>query len=214
MNKIVPVIIDKLTVNLDGKVIINDLSLQVDRGEIVAIMGLNGAGKTTLIKSLVGLIPQTEGNISVFGCAPTQATTREKFVYLPEKFSVAKNIKAMEFLNLFNLDQTQIFEVAEKVMLAQKALQNPIRSFSKGMLQKLGLVYFFAQNKQLMIADEIMSGLDYKTRDAVQNLIIEKNSQDHTLIFSTHHSADVEGTCARLVYIENGSTRTCTSRQV
>ena len=95
--------------------------------------------------------------------------------------------------------------IAHTIQFDPKHLQQKIATYSKGMIQKLGLLYFFSSDKTLKIADEIMSGLDFQTRVQVQNLIQVQQSQGKTFLFSTHMLEDVRAIATRVLYLKHGA---------
>ncbi|MCP4048916.1 MAG: ABC transporter ATP-binding protein, partial [Gammaproteobacteria bacterium] len=146
--------------------VLDGLRLVIDPGEFFALVGVNGAGKTTLIKSLLDFTAIESGAITVFGTSHTLTKARERLVFLPERFIPPYFLKGRDFLTYMSRLHGVVFGPGEveKVLMALDleftALDKPVREFSKGMAQKLGLAACLLSGKELMILDEPMSGLD------------------------------------------------------
>ena len=181
--------------------ILKTISLQNQRGECVALMGLNGSGKSTLLKTLLGLHLDYEGQISLKGNL-LKSPSSLNIAYLPEKFKACGTLTGQQFLDFF---QDAYEDLENTLKFPKDSLSKQIKTYSKGMLQKLGLIHFFAQNNELKIADEIMSGLDFKTRHAVQTLIKKQISEGVTFLFTKHTHQDACAVASRLLYLESGN---------
>ena len=190
------------------------LSLSVSEGEVFGFLGPNGAGKSTTIKTLVGQIKPSSGRALLFGDSVAAPKARRKVGYLPENPSFYDFLTAREYLDLagraFGMDAALIESESDRVLNALNladASQRPIRGFSKGMVQRLGLAQTMLHNPDLYILDEPMSGLDPVGRALVKDLILELKSQGRTVFFSTHVIADVEAICDRVAIIAQGELR-------
>ena len=191
---------------------LKDLNLEIEVGETFGFLGPNGAGKTTTIKILTGLIKPTCGEARIFDAPVTDPLIRKKIGYLPEHPSFYVHLSGFELLNLygqiFNLDgklrKKRIGGLLERVGLAKDA-DLPIRSYSKGMVQRLGIAQSLINDPDLLIFDEPMEGLDPLGRKDIRDLFIELKKNGKTVFFSTHILSDVEVICDRVGIIVNGS---------
>lgn len=190
------------------------LDLEIPNGEVFGFLGPNGAGKSTTIKSIMGLIRPSGGEIRVAGVPISDPASRRHIGYLPENPSFYEFLSGREYLlfigKSFNLSDDQI-ELRVKDILKRmeltEAADRPIRSYSKGMVQRLGLAQALIHDPDLFIFDEPMSGLDPLGRVLVKKLINELKQQGKTIFFSTHITADVEAVCDRVGVIVNGVLR-------
>jgi ABC-2 type transport system ATP-binding protein len=196
---------------LDQKVLprqveaVKELSFEVKAGEIFGLLGPNGSGKTTTIKMMMGLIFPTAGRIDVFGEAVPNVAVKRRVGYLPENPTFYDYLRADEFLELSarlcgvdkKTRRARIPELLERVGLAD-ALNRPLRKFSKGMLQRIGLAQALIHDPDLVVLDEPLSGLDPLGRKQVRDLIGELRGQGKTVLFSSHILSDVEMICDRV----------------
>ncbi len=190
---------------------LDDLTLQVGQGEVLGFLGPNGAGKSTTIKTLVGQVRATKGKASIFGLTVSDSNCRYRVGYLPENPAFYDFLSANQYLNLvgraFNMDantiRTESNRVLELLDLAH-ADRRPIRSYSKGMVQRLGLAQALLHDPDLYILDEPMSGLDPLGRALVKQIILDLKRCGKTVFFSTHVTADVEAVCDRVAVIVSG----------
>lgn len=190
------------------------LDLDVMPGEIYGFLGPNGAGKSTTIKTLVGLISPTGGSATVFGLPVTEPGARKNIGYLPENPSFYDGLTAAEYLRLvgrlFEMPVEALKRETDRVLdllELQDAAKRPIRGYSKGMVQRLGLAQALLHDPELYILDEPMSGLDPLGRALVKRVMLSLKEQGKTVFFSTHVTADVEAVCDRLAVIVQGKVR-------
>lgn len=199
---------------------LDDLSLDLVRGEIFGFLGPNGAGKSTTIKILTGQIRATSGSAEVLGCPTGDVNARFRLGYLPENPSFYDFLTGWEYLNFVcrtfskecEKSSTEINSVLEQVDLLAAAGRQ-IRTYSKGMVQRLGIAQTLVHDPDLYIFDEPMSGLDPMGRALVKNIIKKLKSRGKTVFFSTHITADVEIVCDRLGVIVEGKLRALDSVQ-
>ena len=190
---------------------LKNLSLSVVKGESFGFLGPNGAGKSTTIRILLGLMRATSGTAFLFGEPTSSPRARQKIGYLPENPSYPDQVTAMDLLMLVarvhgvdkSLLQQRISSVLEQVDLAH-ACKQPVRSFSKGMVQRLGIAQSVVHDPDLLVLDEPMSGLDPIGRSLVKDLIKDWKKQGKTIFFSSHIISDVETTCDRVAIIVKG----------
>lgn len=196
-----------------AKTAVANLTLQVERGEIFGFLGPNGAGKTTSVKMLLGLIAPTSGTASLLGRPLDDRLVRAKIGYLPEHFRFHEWLTAVEFLNLhgrlYHMSQgdreTVIPELLALVGLAEQA-HVQLKTFSKGMLQRIGLAQALLNRPELVFLDEPTSGLDPMGRLLVRDIINKLRERGTAVFLNSHLLSEVEKTCDRVTFINYGVT--------
>jgi len=205
--------IEKLCKSFVGIQGLNKIDLTVARGEFKGLIGVNGAGKTTLIKCLLDFCSVTSGKIKIFGTPHMNKLARENLVFLPERFVPPYYLTGKDFLvymaELHDVEYNskKVAELSRILDLDISALSKPVRDFSKGMAQKLGLIACLMSEKDLMVLDEPMSGLDPKARAYLKQHLIELKQAGKTVFFSTHLLADIEVLCDRIAILHAGRIR-------
>jgi ABC-2 type transport system ATP-binding protein len=193
---------------------VEDLSLEIGRGELFGFVGPNGAGKTTTIRTAMGLIKPTKGRVSIFGHPAGSRAARERLGFLPESPYFYDYLTARELLDLagriFGLSASERRARAAKLLDRvglHDAADRPLRKYSKGMLQRAGLAQALMNDPELIVLDEPMSGLDPLGRKDVRDLMVELSEAGKTIFFSTHILPDVEALCDRVGVIHRGRLR-------
>ena len=193
-----------------GKVqVLSDINFELQDGEVFGLIGLNGAGKTTLIRSILSL-GQSIGSVDFYGQPNHVASSRRKMIYLPEKFMPAPQLNGWEHLSLLlsyfdqKVDRGRAKTIADGLGFPTEALDRRVRTYSKGMGQKLGLIGVGLAQVPLMILDEPMSGLDPRSRVLLKDRLLEARSEGRTVFFSSHILADIEEICNRIGIIHGG----------
>ena len=195
---------------------VRDLSLEVKRGETFGLLGPNGAGKTTGIKMLLGLVHPSGGRAFVGPHEAGSLAARRDLGYLPENPALYEFLRGDEYLayagrlaGLSSRDaKAQAAVLLERVGLAGRA-DRPIRRFSKGMVQRLGLAQALIGDPHTIILDEPMSGLDPIGRKDVRDVILKLREEGRTVLFSTHILSDIEAMCDRVGIIVDGRLTDC-----
>ena len=190
---------------------VSDLSLDVHAGEVFGLIGPNGAGKSTTIRMIMGLIRPDSGDISFRGKRLPDRTFMPEVGYLPENPYLYDHLTLKELLTfcqrVAKMDEKSAQGRAEmlldKLQLAH-AQKRPLRSFSKGMLQRAGVCFSLLHDPSLVILDEPMSGLDPIGRKMVFDLILELKEQGKTVFFCSHILSDVERLCDRVGMLVGG----------
>lgn len=190
---------------------VKNISFEVKKGEIVGLVGPNGSGKTTTIKVMMGLCQPTRGQIRLFGLPAHEAKAREKLGFLPENPYVYPHLTPREFVDLCarlsgvkrKVRSDRVTEVLRRTGVLYAA-DRPVRSMSKGMLQRSGLAAALVADPELLVLDEPMSGLDPLGRREVRDLIAEERRLGRTVLFSSHVLSDVEALCDRVVILHKG----------
>jgi ABC-2 type transport system ATP-binding protein len=190
---------------------LTDLTLSVSVGEVFGYLGPNGSGKTTTLKLLTGLVFPDAGSASLLGAPLGDRAGRQRIGYLPENPYFYDYLTPREYLDyagrLFGLDRPlrreRARELLEKVGLTTAA-DVPLRRFSKGMLQRMGIAQALVNSPELVFLDEPMSGLDPIGRRQVREMILDLKAAGKTVFFSTHILADAETLCDRVALLRGG----------
>jgi len=193
---------------------IEDLSLEVRQGEVFGFLGPNGAGKSTTIKILMNLIYPDRGSATIAGRDVNDTEGRRHVGYLPENPYFYDYLTAEELLwfggRTAGMEKGRIRErtvqLLQRVSLAE-AGKRPLRTYSKGMVQRAGLALALVHEPDVVILDEPMSGLDPLGRKMVGDLIVELKTAGRTVFFSSHILNDVERFCDRAGIIVGGRLR-------
>ncbi len=196
---------------LTRKRVLHGIDLEVHRGEVFAFIGPNGAGKTTLLKVLLGLIRATEGHASILGCDVRETAVRRRIGFLPEAPYFYDFLTGREILNFYakisgvegSVRDRRIDELLESVGLSH-AGNLRLRSYSKGMLQRIGIAQALVHDPEIVFLDEPMSGLDPVGRKEIRDLILQLHSSGKTVFMNTHILSDVEVICDRVAIIAEG----------
>jgi len=196
-----------------GRNVLNGVNLQVKPGEYFGLVGMNGAGKTTLIKSLLDFCQVDQGSIQIFGARHRLTDARQRLAFLPERFNPPYYLTGREFLRYMaklhgvRYQREAVERIFHHLDLDTEALARPVRTYSKGMAQKLGLATCFLSQRELLILDEPMSGLDPKARALFKDYLLHARDPWQTLFFTTHLLNDVESLCDRLAILHAGEVR-------
>ena len=191
--------------------VLHDVTLTVERGEVYGFLGPNGAGKTTSMKCLLGLLTPDEGDIELFGVGGARPEARQLVGYLPEQPYFYPHLTGRELVDYFG----RLFgiEAAERRKRTARLLEtvgmttsadNPIRQYSKGMLQRIGLAQALINEPELVILDEPMSGLDPIGRRDIKDIIVDLKNHGTTIFFSSHILGDAEALCDRVGLLFGG----------
>lgn len=194
-----------------GKVeAVKDVSFTLNEGETVALVGHNGAGKTTLIKLMLGLIRPNRGSVRVLGEDPATGdfAVRQRLGYLPESVSFHMALTGRETLAFYarlkRVDLAAGDDLFEKVGLAPEAVDRPVRTYSKGMRQRLGLAQALLGQPRVLLLDEPTSGLDPALRRHFYELITELRAGGTTVLLSSHALTELEDRADRVIIINRG----------
>ncbi len=190
---------------------VKSLTLQVKQGEVFGFLGPNGAGKTTSIKMLLGLVAPTSGSASLLGMPLGDQEARRHIGFLPEHFRFQDWLTASEFLELhgklYGMQsrdlQNRIDELLERVGLTDFRGRF-LRTFSKGMLQRIGLAQALLNRPRLVFLDEPTSGLDPVGRRLVRDIIHELRAAGTSVFLNSHLLSEIEVTCERVAFIRHG----------
>ena len=193
------------------KLALDDLSLKIEKGEIFGLLGPNGAGKTTLIKTIIGLVFPDKGTISIFEKTSPNVKERKRIGYLPEISSYYWFLTPFELLNFYaKLSGIEKNKIKQKIDIALESVEltyeknHLIRTFSKGMQQRLGLAQALLHDPEFLILDEPFSGLDPIGRVEVRNILHKLKTENKTILFSSHELSEAELICNRICLMKKG----------
>lgn len=194
---------------------LDGLDLTVEKGDIYGFIGPNGAGKSTTIKILVGLLRYNEGEVKILGGTPRDVALRSRLGYMPEQPYFYDFLSGRELLRYFGalgglkggeLDKA-IAEALGCVHADKPWIDAPLRRYSKGMMQRVGLAQAMLTRPELLVLDEPMSGLDPVGRRDVRNAILSLHEAGTTIFYSSHVLSDVEAISNRVGIIIGGRMR-------
>ncbi len=199
------------------QVAVDALTLAVEPGEAFGFLGPNGAGKTTSVKMLLGLVRPTSGEARLLGMPIGDHACRQRVGFLPEDFRFHEWLRGYEFLDLharlYHVSESvrarRIPELLEMVDLADAA-QQALGTYSKGMLQRIGLAQALVHDPALVFLDEPTSGLDPLGRRMVRDVIKRLSERGVTVFLNSHLLSEVELTCTRVAFVAHGRVRLVT----
>jgi ABC-2 type transport system ATP-binding protein len=190
------------------------VNLTIHEGEVFGFLGPNGAGKSTTIKILMGLIKSSQGSATILGTPVQNWTARRAVGYLPENPSFYDYLSADEYLrftgSVYGMEPATMrdrIDLILKRLDLHESRRRLVRTFSKGMVQRLGIAQVLLHDPAVYILDEPMSGLDPVGRALVKEIILELKQMGKTVFFSTHITADVEEICDRVGILVKGELK-------
>lgn len=208
--------IHNLTKRYGEFVALDDLTIHVNRGEILGFIGPNGAGKTTTIKILVGLSRPTSGRASIAGvdCAQGSRKIKRLVGYMPDKFGSYDNMRVREYLDFFGaaygiprrqrqLRIDEVLEITKSTYMRDKFVE----SLSHGMQQRVGIARTLLHDPEMIILDEPANGLDPKARIEMRELLLELADRGKTLIVTSHILPELSRICNSVAIITGGKLR-------
>jgi ABC-2 type transport system ATP-binding protein len=198
---------------LGSQVLLRDICFEVKPGETMAIAGINGAGKTSLLRCLMDYVKVSRGSISIFGISNLQPKARTPLSFLPERFVPPSFMTGHETLQWLSGLRGMPWSMEQSVRgfaqfeLDQQALHRPLRFFSKGMTQKIGLISCLLVETSIVVLDEPMSGLDPQAKRFVAQAIRRAKQAGRTVLFTSHSLSDVQSLCDRVLIIHGSAVR-------
>ena len=202
-------LIHNLTKRYKNKIALNDFSMEIMPGEIVALIGENGAGKTTLLNSICGFIRPTSGSISFKGISSEEEKALDKIGVLIEPnfldyLTAEENLQYLSVLSEDKKNNALIERLLQKTELSDSK-KKKVKTFSFGMKQRLGLCQSLLTDVELLIFDEPFVGLDPVGKELFKKVILDKAHQEKIpVLFSSHDLDDVEEICDRIVMLKYG----------
>jgi ABC-2 type transport system ATP-binding protein len=197
------------------KVALQGLNLSIFAGEVFGFLGPNGAGKTTTMNVLLGFVRPTAGDAFIFGTSVRDPIARQRIGYLPEMTYYYKFLSAEEILRfyakIFRIPKREVdsrIDSVLKLVELQEARKRSIKTYSKGMQQRVGLAQALINDPDLLILDEPTSGLDPVGRMKVREIIQRLKQEGKTVFFSSHELGEVETVCDRVAILNAGELKT------
>src|SRR5579864_8128731 len=192
-------------------VAVRDLNLQVETGEVYGLLGPNGSGKSTTLKIILGLVSPTRGRTQIFGCDSSEVATRQSVGFLPENPYFYKFLTGTETLRFFgklcglrgSQLRDRVQELLDLVGLTEARNQR-LGTYSKGMLQRIGLAQALVNEPALLVLDEPTAGVDPAGSRDMRNLIVDLKKRGVTVLLSSHLLEQVEEVCDRVGILSKG----------
>ena len=190
---------------------LENLTLNIPMGAVFGFLGPNGAGKTTTIKLLMDLIKPSGGEATILGCAPENVEIKKQIGFLPDEPVFSSYLSANEFLNICakllgvpsSERKERIAEVLEIVKMTKHA-KSKLGSFSRGMVQRIGIAQAIINRPRLLILDEPLVGLDPHGRQELKDIILQQKAKGTSVFFCSHILSDVETICDYLGILNEG----------
>lgn len=184
---------------------LNDLTLSLDSGQIVGLLGPNGSGKTTLIKLINGLLNPSSGEVLIDGKAPG-VDTKKIISYLPERTYLDESMKVRDIIRFFadfydNFITDRAYQMLSDLEISADAR---LRTLSKGTKEKVQLILVMSRDAKLYILDEPIGGVDPAARDYILHTILANYNEESTILLSTHLIHDIENILDRVVFLKEG----------
>ena len=205
MNQYPLVYLDHVTKNYGHEVALMDVSLNIQPGRIIGLLGPNGSGKTTIIKLINGLLQPSLGNIYIHGQLPSPAS-KKVVSYLPDTTYLNENMKIIDAIRYFQ-DFYSDFNVQRAYQLLNDLHLHPnqkLNSLSKGNKEKVQLILVMSREADLYVLDEPIGGVDPAARDYILRTIIQNRRPNSSVLISTHLIADIEQVLDEAIFINQG----------
>ncbi len=205
MNQYPLVYLDHVTKNYGHEVALMDVSLNIQPGRIIGLLGPNGSGKTTIIKLINGLLQPSLGNIYIHGQLPSPAS-KKVVSYLPDTTYLNENMKISDAISYFQ-DFYADFNVQRAYQLLNDLHLHPnqkLNSLSKGNKEKVQLILVMSREADLYVLDEPIGGVDPAARDYILRTIIQNRRPNSSVLISTHLIADIEQVLDEAIFINQG----------
>ena len=205
MNQYPLVYLDHVTKNYGHEVALMDVSLNIQPGRIIGLLGPNGSGKTTIIKLINGLLQPSLGNIYIHGQLPSPAS-KKVVSYLPDTTYLNENMKIIDAIRYFQ-DFYADFNVQRAYQLLNDLHLQPnqkLNSLSKGNKEKVQLILVMSREADLYVLDEPIGGVDPAARDYILRTIIQNRRPNSSVLISTHLIADIEQVLDEAIFINQG----------
>ena len=197
--------INHLTKQFGSLTALDSVALQLEKGQIVGLLGPNGSGKTTLLKIMNGLLTPTAGSVKINGMDPG-VETKKVVAYLPDRNALPDYMNTKQLMDLYE-DFFVDFNRSKAVKMVKDLgldINQPMKKMSKGTKEKLQLCLVMARDAQVYLLDEPIGGVDPATRDYILRTIISNYNEDAVVIISTHLISDIESVQDDVVFLKEG----------
>ena len=197
--------INNLTKNFGDLTALDDVTVSLEQGQIVGLLGPNGSGKTTLIKILNGLLQPTSGSVTINGSAPG-VETKKVVAYLPDRNALPDYMTATQLMDIYEDFFKDFDRLKAEAMIDDLGInrKQTMKKMSKGTKEKLQLCLVMARQAEVYLLDEPIGGVDPATRDYILRTIISNYNENAVVLISTHLIADVESVLDDVVFIKEG----------
>ena len=197
--------ISNLTKNFGDLTALDDVTVSLEQGQIVGLLGPNGSGKTTLIKILNGLLQPTSGSVTINGNAPG-VETKKVVAYLPDRNALPDYMTASQLMDIYedffeDFDRLKAEAMVDDLGINRK---QTMKKMSKGTKEKLQLCLVMARQAEVYLLDEPIGGVDPATRDYILRTIISNYNENAVVLISTHLISDVESVLDDVVFLKDG----------
>ena len=197
--------ISNLTKKFGDLTALDDVTVSLEQGQIVGLLGPNGSGKTTLIKILNGLLQPESGSVTINGIAPG-VETKKVVAYLPDRNALPDYMTASQLMDIYedffeDFDRAKAEAMVDDLGINRK---QTMKKMSKGTKEKLQLCLVMARQAEVYLLDEPIGGVDPATRDYILRTIISNYNENAVVLISTHLIADVESVLDDVVFIKDG----------
>lgn len=202
-----------LTKKYHNKVVVDNLNIEIRKGEIFGLLGPNGAGKSTTMNMICGIVRATAGSIELFGKDSWKQKKEviHKVGYIPQELAIHGNLKAWEnvelFTSLYGIKGAALKESVEESLQYVGLLERKqefAKNFSGGMKRRLNIACAIGHKPDLLIFDEPTVGIDPQSRNFILEKIMESNRNGSTVIYTSHYMEEVEEICTRIAIMDNG----------
>lgn len=207
-----------LTKKYNNKAVVDNLNIEIKKGEIFGLLGPNGAGKSTTMNMICSIVRPTAGEIELLGKNPWKQKKEviHKIGYIPQDLAIHGSLKAWEnvelFTSLYGIKGRQLKEAVDEsleyVGLTERK-QEFAKNFSGGMKRRLNIACAIGHHPELLIFDEPTVGIDPQSRNFILDKIKESNQKGATVIYTSHYMEEVEAICSRIAIMDNGKVIAC-----
>lgn len=199
------VLIKNFSKSYGDHLVIDDISLSINQGEIYGILGVNGAGKTTLLECVEGIRSYQEGEVSICGLSQSEALKKTKFGVQMQSASLPDVIKVNEVVRLFcSWNDSMRYDELMSLFQLEELSQKTYQSLSTGQKRKLHLVLSIVSDPEIIFLDEPTAGLDVEARAELHKMLKSLKQEGKTIILSSHDMAEVESLCDQIVFLKDG----------
>lgn len=211
-----------LTKKYNNKAVVDNLNLEIYKGEIFGLLGPNGAGKSTTMNMICSLVRPTFGEIELLGKNPHKQKQQvlHRIGYIPQELAIHGNLKAWEnvelFTSLYGIKGNRLKEAVEnslKYVGLSERKHEFAKNFSGGMKRRLNIACAIGHDPELLIFDEPTVGIDPQSRNFILDKIKESNEKGATVIYTSHYMEEVEAICTRIAIMDNGKIIACGTSQ-